>query len=55
MVLGTGSLLNFMLEEVQDYGPSNVAKFASSSSDAIEALYEQLKHKILIKRRQRGV
>lgn len=52
---GIGSLLNFMLEEVLDYGPSNVAKFASPNSDSIEALYEQLKRRILQKRRERGV
>ena len=47
-------MLNFMLEEVLDYGPSNVAKFASKERSDIEALYELLKHKISLKRRSRG-
>ena len=51
---GHGSMLNFMLEEVLDYGPTNIAKFASQSRGQIEALYEQLKARINIKRRERG-
>jgi len=51
---GLGSMLNFMLEEVFDYGPVNVAKFASSNKDNIEPLYEQLKSRIMQKRKQRA-
>jgi hypothetical protein len=51
---GFGSMMNFMLEEVLDYGPVNVAKFASQDREQISALYEQLKAKIAVKRRERG-
>ncbi len=52
---GYGSLLNFMLEEVLDFGPSNLGKFASNNMADVEALYENLRSKIMAKRKRRGL
>jgi hypothetical protein len=48
---GKGKLLhNFMLEEVMDYGPTNVAKFGGSNKVAVERFFNELKNQILSKR-----
>lgn len=43
---GYGMLYNFMLEEMEDYGPANVAKFASRDRNPVDELYVQLTTRI---------
>ncbi len=45
-------MYNFMLEEVLDYGPSNVGKFGSTYRPTIETLWNQMKDIILKKRHE---
>ena len=40
---GYGVLHNFMLEELMDYGPANVAKFGSTDRRAVDQLYSLIK------------
>jgi len=46
-----GILHNFMLEEIKDYGPSNIAKFAHSDREPVETLFLQLRNRIQQKRK----
>lgn len=49
---GFGPVYNFMLEEILDYGPSNLGKFGSTYKPTIELFYNRLKDEIFEKRRQ---
>ena len=49
---GKGNLYNFMLEEVRDYGPTNVGKFASADRRQAEVLVQALKDEINETRKQ---
>eukprot|EP01036_Dinobryon_divergens_P028916 gene28916-37935_t len=40
-----------MLEEVLDYGPANVGKFASTRREDVQRLWDHLREEILEKRR----
>ncbi len=51
---GLGPVHNFMLEEVLDYGPSNVGKFGSTYRPVIEELWKRLRHIILKRREERA-
>jgi len=44
---GYGALHNFMLEEVLDYGPANIAKFGSTDRRAVEQLHHAIKTTVL--------
>jgi hypothetical protein len=43
---GYGTLYNFMLEEIEDFGPVNVAKFASRNKAEVYVLYKELTARI---------
>lgn len=49
-----GILYNFMLEEIKDYGPSNLAKFASADKKFVQVLYDQLSKQIKLQRKSYG-
>jgi hypothetical protein len=49
---GYGLVYNFMLEEVLDYGPSNVGKFGSTYRPVLDLLWNRLKDLILKKRKE---
>ena len=51
---GLGPVYNFMLEEVLDYGPSNVGKFGSTFRPVIETLWKRLRYLILKRREARA-
>lgn len=48
---GKGILYNFMLEEIFDFGPTNLVKFASNDRKAAHLFWEVLKAKIMMKRK----
>ena len=47
-----GLLWNFMLEEIKDFGPSNLAKFASKDKGEVESLRKCLVYHIQEQRRR---
>jgi hypothetical protein len=47
---GYGTLYNFMLEEMLDYGPNNVGKFASPYKQTIETLWKRIREIVLYRR-----
>jgi hypothetical protein len=50
-----GVLHNFMLEDIKDYGPSNLAKFASEEMPEVKGFHLQLRRQIQLQRqKQKG-
>ncbi len=50
-----GVLHNFMLEDIKDYGPSNLAKFASEEMADVKGFHLQLRRQIQLQRqKQKG-
>lgn len=48
---GYGVVYNFMLEEVMDYGPANIGKFASTYKPTVDKFWNLLKDEIMAKRK----
>eukprot|EP00981_Chlorochromonas_danica_P010308 scaffold3107_cov176-Ochromonas_danica.AAC.5 len=51
---GYGTLYNFMLEQIEDFGVVNIGKFASTFREVVEALWKKLRDVILYRREQRN-
>lgn len=49
---GRGNVYNFMLEEVKDFGPINIAKFGSHDYEGVELLWNQLRKEVKKIRKQ---
>ncbi|RYY79587.1 hypothetical protein EON63_17150 [archaeon] len=51
---GHGMLYHFMLEELMDYGPNNVGKFASTYQQQLLEFWKRLRQIILVRREIRA-
>lgn len=49
---GFGNVYNFMLEEVHDFGVTNMGKFGSLNKDAIDLLYKRIRDEVMQKRKE---
>lgn len=50
---GLGTVYNFVLEELMDYGPATLGKFGSIDKEIVQQLWKYIRDLIMFKRRDR--